>query len=66
MKNLAVRSLEIFSVITDTPKHRNTEMLPVALSCCAVTLHLKGNNTSSAVVLSGSKTASAVVQSVKK
>lgn len=29
VKILAMKSLGIFSMITDTPKHRNTEMPPV-------------------------------------
>lgn len=65
MKNLSVKNLEVFSVITDTSKHRNTETLP-SCSESLCTLQLKDSNTSSAVLHSGSKTASAVVKSVKK
>lgn len=50
MKNLAVKSLEVFSVITYTPKQEYCDA--VALSC-AVTLQLKDSDTSSAVLFSG-------------
>lgn len=58
MKGLAEKSL-FFSVVTDTPKYENIEMLSVALCRCAAAPQLKGNNTSSAGVFAGQRTASA-------
>lgn len=51
MKILAVKGLEVFSVITYTPKQEYCDA--VALSCCAVTLQVKDSNTSSGLLFSG-------------